>query len=799
MRALISGRTARLIAVLAVTAVVGVGPGSAFAAGGSDPVTTVNTETVQTYLSADGKIDSSRIYEQLTMTGDGSVTLKNPVDTNGLRNLNGFGGLSPKNGVLEQHYDVNGVSQGRTVSTFDQSKLPLSVTVRYQLDGRTVSADDLVGATGDVKVTYVVKNLTTKKIPLTFTDGAGGTKTEMGDVPIPIVGTVVFNLPKNFTDVQSVAASMGGDGHGGTQMQYLLSLFPPVGSDTVSFGYTAHLTDGVVPPVSFTAVPVDPTTNPTFSTAVDSYQSGAESGDTLAAGATKINKNLLRLRDGAGTLLAGLIKLNDGAHQLDAGLSGQAAPGSRQLSDGALQLNSGLARIDDGAGRLAVGAHEASDGGHKLAAGLTELHSALVHLPNTLAHNKKYQLLLGALTQIANGVGNVNDPPTKKTILGGLNAIQQGLEVSGPNDCLTATILGFEPTNCGAIDAVKALASSVAQSRGQDLRDTPIVLGKVSIVTEGLLMKKLADIGATAGCQSDAACVKDVGDLSMLFDATKPGDLFDQQLALLQTSLTTIGQKADEQLLNPGAGLDQLRAGLSNPHALKDCAAAARTKTTADDCGIKEAALAVQGGVPLLVDSLRQEILAGLGTPSPGCDPTKTLRCGAAALADGLGQLDGGSHQLADGTSQALDGSAQLADGAHQLSDGLSSAAAGSHQLAEGMQQARDGAPKLRNGANELSERGVVKIVDAGQQTAQQYGKLYATLTAGAKRAHTDGMIYGAPADSMGLMAYDFEINGTSGQGSRDVTRALLAVVFGGLGLGAFALRRRSVKFLPGA
>ena len=258
------------------------------------------------------------------------------------------------------------------------------------------------------KVTYTVKNLTTKQVPLTFTDGAGGTKTETGGVPIPIVGTVVFDLPKNFTDVNSVAASMGGDGHGGTQMEYLLTLFPPIGSDTVSFGYTAHLTDGLLPPVSFTAVPVDPTTNPTFATAVDSYASGAKTGDKLAAGATKINTNLLRLRDGAGQLLDGLIKLDNGAHQLDAGLAGQAAPGAAKLADGAQQ---------------------ADVGGQKLAAGLTKLHDALSTLPQTLQHNHKYQLLLGALTQIAQGVGNLNDSPTKKSLLGGLNAIQQGLEV----------------------------------------------------------------------------------------------------------------------------------------------------------------------------------------------------------------------------------------------------------------------------------------------------------------------------------------------------------------------------------
>jgi putative membrane protein len=756
MRFLVPGRGTRLAALLTVTAVAGLGPGSALgAATDTAGVATTNTETVQTYLSADGKIDSSRIYEQLTLTGNGSVTTKNPVDTNGLRNLNGFGGLDAKNGVLEQHYDVNGVSQSRSVSTFDTSKLPLSVAVEYQLDGQKVSADDLVGATGDVKVTYTVKNLTGKQVPLTFTDGNGGTKTENGDVPIPIVGTVVFDLPKNYTNVQSIAASMGGDGHGGTQMEYLLTLFPPIGSDTVSFGYTAHLTDGLVPPVSFTAVPVDPLTNPTFTTAGDSYQSGADTGDKLAAGATKINTNLLRLRDGAGQLLAGLIKLNNGAHQLDDGLSGQAAPGAQKLADGTSQ---------------------ASEGGRKLAAGLTQLHGALAHLPNTLAHNKKYQLLLGALTQIADGVGKVSDPPTKKSVLGGLNAIQQGLEVGKGNDCLAATIQGTDPKNCGAIDAVRTLALSVGQSQGQARIDSPIVLGKVTIVTEGYILKRLETIQASAGC--DSACKTDIGDLATLFDSTKSGDLFDQQLSLLRTSLTTIGDKADAQLLDKGAGLDQLRAGLSNPHAAKDCAKGQKTPTTADDCGIREAALAVRGGVPLLVDTLRSQILAGLGSPTPGCDPTKTLRCGAAALADGLGQLDSGAHQLSDGLTTAADGTGRLADG---------------------LQQARDGAPRLESGANELSVRGVVKIVQAGQDTAQQYGKLYASLAAGAKRAHTDGMVYGAPANSMGLMAYDFEINGTDGQGSRNVERLVLAIVLGGLGLGAFALRRRAVPFLPRA
>ncbi len=786
MRAVYRRRLPRYAAVIGLVAAVGVLPGSSFADGDtSNGVSTVNTETIQTYLDADGNINDSRIYEQLTLTGDGQVTVDNPVDSDGLRNLDGFGGVEAKDGNLQQQYDVNGVARSRTVSNFDSSKLPISVDVTYELDGKSVSADDLVGATGDVNVSYTVKNLTAKKMPLTYSDGNGGTKTETSDVSIPLVGTVVFDLPDNFTNVQSQAASMGGDGHGGTQMEYLLTLFPPIGGNTVSFGYTAHLTNGTVPPVSFTAAPVDPLSNPTFATAADSYQSGAATGEQLAAGATKINTNLLRLRDGAAQLLAGLIKLNDGAHQLSTGLTGQAAPGAAQLAAGAGQLNTGLAKIDSGAGQLADGTHQANNGGQALADGLTQLHSALTKLPNTLAHNPDYQRLLGALTQIADGVGNRNDPATKKTILGGLNAIQQGLEVGPGNDCLTATINQVEPKNCGAIDAVAALASSVGISRGQTLADQDLQLGKLTIVTEGRLQKRLQDIGNTPGCQNDAQCTSQVNALKSIFVTN---NVYDQQLALLQTSLNTIKTKADAQLLNPGAGLDQLRDGLSHGN-FKDC--------VHTQCGIKEAALAVQAGVPVLVSSLQQQVLAGLGAPTPGCDPTQTLRCGAAALTGGLGQLDSGAQQLAGGTSKAADGSSQLAAGANQLSDGLNTASSGSTQLADGTQQAAGGAPQLVDGATQLSEQGVLKIVEAGESTTQQYGKLYAGLAAGAKRAHTDGMMYGAPTGAMGVMAYDFEINGSDGQGSQNAMQLVMALAFAGLGLGVFAIRRRSSRFLP--
>ena len=47
----------------------------------------VNTETVQVYTSPTGEVETKRIYEQLAVTGNGTVELQNPISTDGLRNL----------------------------------------------------------------------------------------------------------------------------------------------------------------------------------------------------------------------------------------------------------------------------------------------------------------------------------------------------------------------------------------------------------------------------------------------------------------------------------------------------------------------------------------------------------------------------------------------------------------------------------------------------------------------------------------------------------------------------------------
>ncbi len=879
----------RIAAVTAATTIAALSFGPAASAAGGE-VDVVNTETVQVYTDASGNVQEKRVYEQVAMTGTGTVDLSNPIETDGLRNLDGFGGFDVEDGNQVTSVDVDGSQRLRTVSNYD-GDLPLEVEVQYFLDDQRVEPGDVVGADGRLEVRYTVRNVTSAPQELTFSDGSGGEVTKTVEVPIPIVGSLTTIAPPSFTDVQSDQANIAGDGKGGTKLSFTMTLLAPLGSDTAEFGYTAAISDGVIPRADISALPVNPLANPTFKSAADSYQGGASTGESLAEGATEIDANLLKLRDGAGDLLAGLIQLRDGSSQLEAGLAGEAAPGARQLADGAGELDAGASKLDDGAGQLSAGAGQLDDGlgqlnsgarrlaagtgeafagskdlkagakkldgglsqlgggvgdlddgatqladGQKaLAAGLKTLYDGVDMLPEsvrtTLSTDASYNALLDALKAIAVGVGSRTDAPTTPTLLGGLNKLQYGLDNPLATDA-----------NCDAGDAERCGVTNGLERIGARLFGA--LNGPASL--DGTVAKLKATVESiktnpdcTASCQVQTQAVADG------LAAAQTASLTD-----LRNGVLAISGGIDSKILASGAGLDQLRAGLSNGNAA-NCLTAKATATTTDDCGIKEAATFLQvSGIPLLVDgitnSISDELKAGIGQPTKGCDPEATLRCAAAALADGgtqltdgidqlvagvvqlseggqllaagagdlssgLGQIDDGAGQLAagtgdakagtgkladgagqlaDGTGQLKDGSGRLAAGAGDLADGLETAANGSTQLTDGLEQAADGAPQLVDGAQRLSDEGTKQLVKAGEDTAQKFGELFATIQAGSDRAQTESMAYGAPEGALGLTAYSFVIEGENGEGGRNLARGLTGLAILGAGAGAFAFRR---------
>src|SRR6478736_1383336 len=404
------------------------------AAAGDGSVQVSNTETVQAYLDATGKVDVARVYEQVAMKGRGTVDLQNPIETQGLRNLDGFSGFDVKDGVMVGSYDVDGEQQLRTVSDFTK-KLPLEVQAAYLLDGQPVEPGDLLGRSGHLEVRYTVKNVTGTPQVVTFDDGTGRSTSATQSVVIPMVGSLTTTLPDTFTNVSSKEANVAGDGRGGTKLTFTMTLFGPIGTPTATFGYAADIVDGTLPKASVSALPVSPLDSPSFKGGAASYKSGATTGASLTAGATEIDANLLKLRDGAGTLLAGLIQLRDGAKKLDAGLGAQALPGARALASGAGQLEDGTSKLRSGAGAAKDGSSKVADGAAQVAGGLHQVGDQAPQLLDGLAQVADgLDRVDAGLTQLYDGVGGL--PEQAKPLHAGIAKLRAGLGAKGQDGTL---------------------------------------------------------------------------------------------------------------------------------------------------------------------------------------------------------------------------------------------------------------------------------------------------------------------------------------------------------------------------
>ncbi|KQR16737.1 hypothetical protein [Cellulomonas sp. Leaf334] len=805
--------TTAVAAVILVPLVVAAGGSPALAADSGD-VTVSNTETVQARLSATGSFQGARVYEQLALTGHGTATIANPVSTEGLRNLDGFGGYKVVDGKLVSTLSVDGERRERSLSDYDKD-LPLTVEVTYTFDGETVQPGAVVGKAGTLGVHYKVTNVTGKTQDVTYDDGTGTMATASAETVIPMIGQLVTVLPSTFTDVQSDEAGMAGDGRGGTRMQFQMTLFPPIGSATAEFGYTAEVSHAVIPKATLTSMPVSPLEYPSFKGGAASYQAGAQKGVDLTAGATKIDESVLQLHDGAAQLLAGLLQLRDGAATLSDGLNDSAAPGAAQLAaglndkaaPGAEKLAAGLNdKLAPGAQQLAAGlTKDAAPGAAALALGASQLDTGLADAV------KKAPALITGLTDVDAGLTTVEAGLT--TMYGGLT------DMSNSAPALTTGIATLK-ARIGSITTTGTLLGTLEQLR-------------VGAATAAAGSTQLSLNATGLGTSLDAS----VTELDKLKASVDPDPA--AQLAYA-TELATLSAKIDK-LAEISAGnatladnLGVVAGGLAQVECGVSGARAGCPKDSSGNVvpGVLEGVGSIEAGVGLLLGGINQ-VRAGMGdADDTKADLTarggihslqagvKELRAGGGALGSGLGQLSAGATRLnagagslSTGLTTAATGSAALAaglqdaaagsttlsdgietaaEGSDELADGIEAAADGSTQLSEGLVTASEGAPKLVDGTQQLSDEGTSQVVVSGQGTAEDFGVKYAVLSAGAERAQTEGMAYGAPEGATGATAYSIEIAGVDGTGASSVGRLILAIVLfaGGIGLATLARRR---------
>jgi hypothetical protein len=193
---------------------------------------------------------------QLTVQGppdgsqDGDYTI--PVPEGGAlpRYLNKFGTIDVENGEGQWEVSVeNGFANARSVSLFPQDDEPaISLEAEFTLDGEPVTAQEIVGESGVVTATYTLTNNTTSPTEVTVNDLGGNPVTTTVEADVPLVAIAKTLLPYRFVGLNTGSGIQGSDGRGNNQVQWIALPFRPLSGDgTATFGWSAHVEDGLIP------------------------------------------------------------------------------------------------------------------------------------------------------------------------------------------------------------------------------------------------------------------------------------------------------------------------------------------------------------------------------------------------------------------------------------------------------------------------------------------------------------------------------------------------------------------------
>ena len=328
-------RLRRGLAVLAFSLAIACGPAVAASSTSTHSDHWVGVgQTVVVGTSDTGKPSATpRVFTQFSANGSGPHTLKVPMSASGFRNLGGLGLPPVVHGNAVWNLHLSGPTSQRFIADFPKARLPVRVSVAYELNGKKVKAKDIVGKTGEMKVTYVVTNPTTKSTAVSFKNVLGKTETTTVKAPLPVAASLSVTIPANFTNVKAPGASASGNGNGTSTAAWTLLLFDPLGGVKQSVTYQAHVTNAVVPSATLEAQVLPPSTVPALPAI---KEPGAPAVPTVTLG-----RRLAALQI---KLQAGLAKLRGKASAALSAFKGVAVPAVQAVSNQSAKVAANLAQ-----------------------------------------------------------------------------------------------------------------------------------------------------------------------------------------------------------------------------------------------------------------------------------------------------------------------------------------------------------------------------------------------------------------------------------------------------------------------
>ncbi len=673
-------------------------------------------------------------------------------------------------GVVRVEVGGAGTTSVVTEAAFDKP-LPVALHAEYALNGQVVAPTEVLGAEGDLTITYTVTNTTAERTTVQFTDGSGQTRTREVPVFVPFAGSLDVLLPPGTDLVEAVDSVRSTDGQGRTLLSFPLLLAPPLGDYQAVSVVRLRTADAATPRAMLDVAPQPSATRPASAFSSSALTGAVEGNTELADGLGELGDQADLLSDGAASLAAGADDLASGTAVLADQVGGALLAGSQAIEGGSVALA-------DGAQTLAVGLAAVGSGTDEVTRGLADLTSGLDDLAGGLrALAGKDGLPLaaetaGALSEaagaIADGVGTANDGPwPPPDVLPGLPDfpdLPDLPELPDLGELDAETLAALTPEQLVALvtsripgpDVLDELQAQVPpptlvqsirlleQGAGLLVDVSTALVASATEQTTALTEAAAASKAAAAGATGLAAEVCGPAPSLTPDQCAALGAVADDAQEALEATATAAAAAVTQKVLAAGlaAGLTGLESALGLVEAsVLDLSAALRSGSPTDP-GLVEA-------LDLLEDGLADAV-SGASQLLSGVDAAVR---GSAALTDGAGALGRALGEASDGADALAQGADELAAGTSAQVDGVTALATGTQELAAGARAASSGSSQVADGVQALVTEGIDPAAQAVRDAVAEPALAAAWLSATDERA-ANALPYGPPDGAVGHVAY---------------------------------------------
>ena len=615
----------------------------------SSSATPAKDETVYVKVDDAGNQKDVTVSDQLKNISS-LGTIDDVSDLKDIKNVKGDETYSENNGKLVWQGDKKDICyQGTTTK-----KIPVGMKVTYELDGKKVSADDLEGKSGHLKIHYEYQNTSAdsgKYTPFLMATGLlmdgekfsnvtvdNGKVISDGDRDI-VIGMGLPQLKEQLTSVSSKVDDLD---------------IPD------SFTVEADVTDYE----KVEAVTV--ATNEVFN------EVGTDKFDSL----DELKDSMTELQDASNKLVSGSGELKDG---LDTLLSS-----SGTLVSGIDQLASAGNTLASGTGSLVSGMQSAKTGSSQLAGGVKALSDGVSGMQAQVSDGVK---------DLSNGVSSVQ--AGVETIHGIAEQADKGVDLA--KDGAKGLCAGLETASESAGEIANA-ARNLCTVLGGNQQSVQVEQQQEVTVDNSDIYNQIAALAEQMTDENDKAAVENVLN----------------QISATKTQ--TVDVQAEVEVENPyvtalngiANGADALSIQLSANGKIGEGAATLYGTLSSTQGATVKAATAGLSGALASDGSLQRGIsLLQSGVGEMG---TK-LGEGTNELLSGIGTLQEGADSLDSGLGTLTSGASQLNSGAGTLSTGLNTLQSSTGALVSGVEQLDSGAAELNSGMIQFNEEGIEKLV----------------------------------------------------------------------------------------